>query len=122
MNLGTFPLSMIVMGVLAHSGATFAGGLAQSGHAIQEGRLASGLASGSAAHAISASGQVSSAVSAVPLASAGEVFAATGAGSTAAAQESARASNQALEITDETITAMPPPNEVLKTGKARNAQ
>lgn len=74
-------------------------------------------ASASVGHAIAASGQVTSAASAIPLAIGGVVSGTAGAVSGQAAHNSARAANAPvgapLDITDETITVMPP-NEALK--------
>lgn len=122
MNLGKSTWIVLVLGVLVESGIAFADAGTQSEQAIRQGGRASGHASGSAAHAIAASGQATSAIAAVPLASGGVVSAATGAGSTALAKESTRAANLPLEIADETITAMPPPDQALrnKAGKAQN--
>ncbi|MDD5295571.1 MAG: hypothetical protein PHU46_01555 [Rhodocyclaceae bacterium] len=114
--------TVLALGAVAQSGIAWADPVTQSGQAVQQGGLASGHASGSAAHAIAASGQTTSAAMAVPLASGGAVSAATGGGSTAAAQGSAAAAGSPLPIGDEAITAMPPPDEALKNkpGKAQN--
>ena len=113
MYLGKSSLVLFAFGALA--GSALADPATESGQAVRQGVTASGNAIGSAAHSIAASGQVTSAVAAVPLASGGAVSAATGAGSTAAAKASARAAGQPLEIGDETITAMPPPDQALKS-------
>jgi hypothetical protein len=88
-----------------------------SGHAIRESIQASGHASAAVAHGLAASGRAVVGVSAVPLAIGGSVLGSAGGLSAAAAGESARAANAPigtpLEITDETITVMPP-NEALK--------
>jgi len=114
MNPGKSTWIVIVLGAFVESGSAFADASTQSEQAVRQGGLSSGHASGSAAHAIAASGQATSAIAAVPLASGGVVSAAAGAGSTAVAKDSARAANQPLEIGDETITAMPPPDQALK--------
>lgn len=114
MNLGKSTWIVIVIGAFVASGSAFADASTQSEQAVRQGGRASGHASGSAAHAIAASGQATSAIAAIPLASGGVVSAASGAGSTAVAKDSARAANQPLEIADETITAMPPPDQALK--------
>lgn len=119
MYLGRLSLIMLALGGLALSGAAQADPATESAQAVRQGVTASGAASGSAAHAIAASGQTTSAVAAVPLASGGAVSAASGAGSTSAARASARAAGQPLEIGDEAITAMPPPDEALKTKGAK---
>jgi hypothetical protein len=121
MNHGRFSSVVIVLGALALPGSVLADPVTESGRAVRQGVTASGNVSGSAAHAIAASGQTTSAVAAVPLASGGAVSAATGAGSTAAAKSSARAAGLPLEIGDEAITAMPPPDQALKTKVAKPA-
>ncbi len=84
-----------------------------SGNAVQSGSHASA----SAGHSIAASGQVTSAASAIPLAIGGVVSGAAGAVSGQSARSSAQAATAPigtpLDITDETITIMPP-NEALK--------
>ncbi len=114
MNLVKSKWITIVLGIFVASSSAFADVGTQSGQAVRQGELSSGHASGSAAHAIAASGQATSAIAAVPLASGGVVSATAGAGSTAVAKDSTRAANQPLEIGDETITAMPPPDQALK--------
>jgi len=88
-----------------------------AGRAVKEAVQASGHASASAAHSIVASGQVTSAVVAVPLSVGGAVLGSAGAASAAAARDSAKAATAPigtpLEVTDEAITVMPP-NEALK--------
>ena len=80
--------------------------------AVRQGSQASGLASGSAAHALAASGQASLGVSAVPLRASQGVAASGGVASGAAAQASANAANAPaggpLPVTDQTITVIPP--------------
>ena len=89
------------------------GGETHSGQAVVEAGKAGSHASASAGHAIAASGQVTSAASAVPLAVAGS----TGAVSTEIAKDLMHAATAPagapLEITDENVTAGPPPNEAL---------
>jgi hypothetical protein len=89
----------------------------ESGQAINEGVQSSGHASASAAHSIAASGQVTSAVIAVPLSVGGAVLGSAGAVSAGAARDSMKAATTPigtpLDITDETITVVPP-NEALK--------
>lgn len=86
---------------------------ASVGNSVQS----SAHASASVGHSIAASGQVTSAASAIPLAIGGVVSGTAGAVSGQAAKNSARAANAPigtpLDITDETITVMPP-NEALK--------
>jgi hypothetical protein len=74
----------------------------------------------SAAHAIVASGQVTSAASSVPLSVGGAVLGSAGAVSTGAAKDSLKAATspigKPLEVTEEAITTMPP-NEALRAKK-----
>lgn len=77
--------------------------------AVKQGVQASGLASGSAAHALAASGQAALGVSAVPLKASQGVAATAGAASGAAADASARAAASGpLPVTDQTISVIPP--------------
>ena len=107
--------------LVAELALVWAAGPAAAGEAakaVEEGVTASGHASASVAHAIGASGQVTSAAMAVPLGVSGAVATSAGTASTAAAGDSMRAATRPigapLEITDESVTAMPPPNEALK--------
>jgi hypothetical protein len=88
-----------------------------AGRAITYSGQASVAASGSAAHSIAASGQVTSAASAMPLAIGGAVLGSGGAVSAGAARDSMKAATAPigtpLPITNENITIMPP-NEMLK--------
>lgn len=101
--------------------ASFGGAIAQNkthvGQAVNEAAQSSGHASGSAAHSIAASGQVTSAVLAVPLSVGGVVLGSAGAASAVTARESMRAANAPigtpLNVTDEVITVIPP-NQALK--------
>jgi hypothetical protein len=90
-----------------------------SGKAVEEAFKASGHASGSAAHSIAGSGQVTSAASAIPLAIGGSV----GAVSTEIAKELINAATAPvgapLEISDESVTAGPPPDQALATKKPK---
>ena len=85
-----------------------------SGEAVKESGKAGSAASKSVVNSIAASGQATSAVSAVPLAASG----AAGAVSGQIAQDLVNAASQPigkpLEITDETVTAGPPPDQALK--------
>ena len=119
MNLAKPACVLFALGALGQSGSSLADPVNQSGQAVQQGVLSSGHASGSAAHAIAASGQTTSAVAAVPLVSGGAVSIVAGVGRAAAAKGSTRATNQPLVIGDETVTAMPPPNEALKAKPAK---
>ena len=88
-----------------------------SGQAIEEASKAGSHGSAASAHAIVGSGQVTSAASAVPLAIGGSA----GAVSNEMAKDLMDAANAPigtpLEITDEPITAGPPPDEALKPVK-----
>ena len=90
------------------------GQTAQSGAASAEASAASGHASKSAAHAIAASGRVTSAASAVPFA----ILGVSGAVSAKMAQDLNNAASRPvgapLEITEETVTAGPPPDKALQ--------
>ena len=80
-----------------------------SGGALRESAQASGHASASAAHSIAASDRATLGLSAVPLSIGGVVLGSAG---SAAARGSMRAANAPigtpLEITEETITIIPP--------------
>ena len=83
-----------------------------SAGALRESAQASGHASASAAHSIAASERATLGLSAVPLAIGGAVLGSAGSASAAAARDSMRAANAPigtpLEITEETITIIPP--------------
>lgn len=105
--------STILFLSLALNGSALAGDT-HSGQAVTEASKAGSHASQSAAHAIVGSGQVVSAASAVPLAIGGSA----GAVSTEIAKDLMNAATAPagtpLEITDENITAGPPPDQALK--------
>jgi len=86
--------------------------------AAKDGVAASGHTSASAAHSVAASGQVTSAILAVPLLSGAAALGSAGAVSATAGRGSLRAATvpigTPLEISDESITVMPP-NEALKS-------
>lgn len=93
---------------------------AESTHAeeaVKKSAQASGNASASAAHSIAATGQVTSAASAIPLKAVGSV----GAVSAKAGESLSNVANapigKPLEVTDEVITAGPPPSEAIKPKK-----
>jgi len=117
-------VSSIFILLLITGGPVFAGNNTHSGQAVQESAQASGHASASAAHSIVASGQVTSAASAVPLSIGGAVLGSAGAVSTGAAHDSMKAATAPigtpLEVTDESITTMPP-NEALKTKNVKKS-
>ncbi|MEO5340383.1 MAG: hypothetical protein H7837_07700 [Magnetococcus sp. MYC-9] len=107
------PLSVLVFSML---GSVVSGEESHAGKAVQESGRASGHASGSAAHSIAATGQLTSAASAVPLSVGGAILGATGAASTGVAGGSRQMAGQSpgapLPISDETVTVIPP-NEAL---------
>jgi hypothetical protein len=111
-------VSSILVLLFTTGGPVFAGDNTHAEQAVQESAQASGNASASAAHSIVASGQVTSAASAVPLSVGGAVLGSAGAVSAGAAHDSMKAATAPigtpLEVTDESITTMPP-NEALKT-------
>ena len=91
-----------------------------AGRALNLSGQASAATSGSAAHSIAASGQVTSAAIAVPLAIGGSALTSAGKASTAGANASMNAATAPIDtplpITDEAITSMPP-DQALKTHK-----
>lgn len=93
-------------------------GETHSGRAVGESAETGSHASASAAHGIAASGQVTSAASAVPLAIGGSAAMVT----TEIAKELMDAATAPigtpLEMTDESVTAGPPPNEALTAKKS----
>lgn len=94
------------------AGSAVAADDTHAGRAATDSGRASAHASGSAAHGIAASGQATSAVVAVPLSVGGAVMGTLGDASTGAAQASLKAARRPagapLELTDETLTIMPP--------------
>ena len=85
--------------------------------AVQHGAQASGNASASAAHSLAASGQLTSAVVAAPLGSAGAVLGSVGNASQQAAGALADLANQPigtpLPVADEALSIVPP-NQALQ--------
>lgn len=85
--------------------------------AVKKSAQASGNASASAAHSIAATGQITSAASAIPL----KVVGSVGAVSAKAGESLSNIANAPigtpLVITDEVITAGPPPSEAMKAKK-----
>ena len=116
--------NLLLITLLGVSPAAIAADHTLSGQAVGNSAQASAHASASAGHAIAASGQATLGVSAIPLAIGGVVSGTAGAVSSQAAQSSARAATAPigtpLDITDETITVMPP-NEALKEKKPQPA-
>ena len=109
---------LLLMLMLASIPAFASGDDTHAGRSLNLSGQASAAGSGSAAHAIAASGQVTSAASALPLSVGGAVLGSAGAVSAHAAGESARAASapigKPLPITNENITIMPP-DKMLKT-------
>lgn len=101
---------------LFFTAATASAALAQPANnaaiAVQQGTQASGMASGSAAHSLAASGQVTLGASSVPLKASQGVAASAGAASGSAANASAQAASARpgapLPVTDQTVTVIPP--------------
>ncbi|MEH0021631.1 MAG: hypothetical protein V6Z89_18390 [Desulfobacter sp.] len=91
-----------------------------SGRAVNHGSQAASHASGSAAHAISASGQAVSGAASVPF----MVSGAAGASSAQIGEDLHNAASEPigtpLEITDETITIGPPPDQALNANTGQN--
>lgn len=110
-------INWLSIALLATSSAAFAADQTHSGQASANAVQSGSHASASAGHSIAASGQVTSGISAIPLAIGGIVSGTAGAVSSQAARGSATAATspigKPLDITDETITVMPP-NEALK--------
>lgn len=98
----------------------WAGDDTHSGKAASHGSQASQHASGSAAHAIMASGQVVSGAASVPFMASG----ASGAVSAQIGEDLNKAATAPadgpLEISDETITVGPPPDQAMKETKPAN--
>ncbi len=86
-----------------------------AGEAVKESVKASGAASKGSAHAIAASGQATSAASAAPLLIGGSAGAVSGKIGNDLMQSASQPIGKPLAITDEAITAGPPPDQVLKT-------
>ena len=117
--------SWLFFSLLVASQAAFAEDQTHSGQAVTNAVQSGSHASASAGHSIAASGQVTSGVSAIPLAIGGVVSGTAGALSAQAAHGSAKAATAPigtpLDITDETITVMPP-DEALKNDKPAPAK
>jgi len=90
-----------------------------SAQAVKEGSKASSHASASAAHSIAASGQVTSAASAVPLAIGASIGAVSGKMAKNLMDAATAPIGTPLEITDESVTAGPPPDQALTQKKKR---
>jgi len=103
-------LSLVASFWLAH---TVVAADTHSGQAVEDSVKASTNASGSAAHSVAASGQVTSAASAAPLMMSGAVGAASGESGEALMQSATAPIGTPLEITDEAIMAGPPPDQAL---------
>src|SRR5574337_807306 len=101
------PVLMLVVG-----SAALAGPADEANQAASEAVQASGHASASAVHGIAASGQVTSAVMAVPLSAAGVVLGASGNASQQAASSLAKIADTPigtpLPVTDESLSIISP--------------
>lgn len=85
--------------------------------AVKKSAQASGNASASAAHSIAASGQVTSAALAVPLTVVGSVGAVSAKTGDALSKAASAPIGTPLVVTDEVVTAGPPPSEAMKPKK-----
>jgi len=112
--------------VLGAGGYSIAADNTHSGQAARQASNASGNASGSAAHSVAASGQVTSAAIAIPLSVGAAVLGSGAIVSGVAADASMRAATAPigtpLEITDESMTVVPPNQALRPTGNARTDQ
>jgi len=84
-----------------------------SGQAIRETGKSGSHASASVGHAIAGSGQVTSAASAIPLAVVGSAGAVSAKVSSELMEAATAPIGTPLEISDESVTAGPPPSEAL---------
>lgn len=118
MRITTIALS--VFAFVVASPVSAADNQTHAGRAATLSGQASAATSGSAAHAIAASGQVTSAAIAVPLAVGGSALTSAGTASTASANASMDAATAPigtpLPITDESMTSIPP-DQALKVNK-----
>lgn len=117
-------ISLAAIFVTGTINSVFADDDTHASRAVKEGVQSSAHASVSAAHSIAASGQVTSAVLAVPLSVGGVALVSAGAVSAGVAHDLMQAATApigtSLVITDEVITVLPP-NEALKAkNKATN--
>ena len=125
--LSTFCLATAGTACAANDDTASGESAAHSAQAGTYSSQASGHASASVGHAIQASGQTTSAVSAVPLAISGGALTSGGAVSMGAAHGSAHAATSQpgkapLEVTDETITVMPPNEALMKDQEGKKDQ
>ncbi|MBW1650072.1 MAG: hypothetical protein JRJ44_05265 [Deltaproteobacteria bacterium] len=102
--------------ILIFYGCAFAGDT-HSGQAAAESAKAGSHVSKSVAHAIMGTGQVVSAASAVPLAISGAVGGVSAELAKDLMDAATRPIGEPLEITDETVSVDPPPDQVLKIDK-----
>lgn len=121
MRAGVFLRSMGMLAVCAAIGSQAnAQAVDQAQQAVQQGVQASGHASASAAHSVAASGQLTSAVLAVPLGSAGAALTSAGGVSLGGAAVMSDLAKQPigtpLPVATETLTIMPP-NQALQPKK-----
>jgi hypothetical protein len=115
-------ISLATIVLFAAIGSAFAENETHAGRAVKESLQTSGHASGSAAHSIAASGQVTSGVLAVPLSVGGAVLSTAGAVSISAASNLMKTATAPigtpLKITDEVITTIPPDQALKAKNKA----
>lgn len=95
------------------------GGDTHSGRAVAESGKAGSHASAAAGHAVAGSGQATSAASAVPLAIVGSVGAVSAEMAKDLMEAATAPIGTPLEVTDEPVTAGPPPNEALAPKKPK---
>jgi hypothetical protein len=111
---------VLIVSALMVAGHAFGQG-SFSGQAVQESVKASGHASKAVVNSIAASGQATSAVSAVPLAASGAAGAVSGQVAGDLLNAASQPAGKPLEITDETVTAGPPPDQMLKVKNQQKA-
>lgn len=99
---------------LSVSTYSFAQSIAESQQAVKESVKAGSAASKASIHAIAASGQTTSAASAVPLLISGAAGTASGKAGSDLLNTATQPIGQPLQVTDETITVGPPPDQALK--------
>lgn len=104
---------IVTMGINSFAAGT------HSGQALEESGQALKHAGGSVGHGVIASGQVTSAASAVPLAIGGSAGAVSARISKDLMDAATAPIGTPLEVTDESVTAGPPPNEALSPAKAK---
>lgn len=102
----------IIVIMITSCGQSFAQG-SHSGQSLNNSFAASNHASKSIAHSVAASGQVVSGVVSIPLISAGALGAASAQAGDALWEAATAPANGPLKISNETVTAGPPPDEAV---------